>query len=112
MNVQRTWTELMKFFLQKMKRKKTEATAEYGSGCLQERLASCQKKVCSLSHRRIYILIVCCFIVAIPSGKRETERKENAPVNTGPVANSDGRANNLLEESGRACSRAAGPLTK
>ncbi|KRY26278.1 hypothetical protein T01_10346, partial [Trichinella spiralis] len=56
-----------------------------------------------------YILIVCCFIVAIPSGKRETERKENAPVNTGPSPNSDGRANNLVEESDEPA-RGSGPL--
>ncbi|KRX22547.1 Retrovirus-related Pol polyprotein from transposon, partial [Trichinella nelsoni] len=30
-----------------------------------------------------YISNVCCFVVAMPSGKRETERKVNAPVNTG-----------------------------
>ncbi|KRY42295.1 hypothetical protein T01_8566 [Trichinella spiralis] len=34
----------------------------------------------------------------MPSGKRETERKGNAPVNTGPSPNSDGRANNPVEE--------------
>ncbi|KRY40829.1 hypothetical protein T01_15234 [Trichinella spiralis] len=34
----------------------------------------------------------------MPSGKRETERKGNAPVNTGPSPNSDGRANNTVEE--------------
>ncbi|XP_003377997.1 conserved hypothetical protein [Trichinella spiralis] len=34
----------------------------------------------------------------MPSGKRETERKGNAPINTGPSPNSDGRANNLVEE--------------
>ncbi|KRX11808.1 hypothetical protein T07_2617, partial [Trichinella nelsoni] len=54
-------------------------------------------------HRRrswfpIYILIACSFVVAMPSGKRETERKGNAPVNTGPSPNSDGRANNPVEE--------------
>ncbi|XP_003370723.1 putative MSP domain protein [Trichinella spiralis] len=32
----------------------------------------------------------------MPSGKRETERKGNAPVNTGPSPNSDGRTNNTL----------------
>ncbi|KRY56705.1 hypothetical protein T03_11376 [Trichinella britovi] len=30
--------------------------------------------------------------------KRETEKKGNTPVNTGPSPNSDGRANNLVEE--------------
>ncbi|KRZ63137.1 hypothetical protein T02_14246 [Trichinella nativa] len=34
----------------------------------------------------------------MPSGKREAERKGNPPVNTGPSPNSDGRANNTMEE--------------
>ncbi|KRZ98149.1 hypothetical protein T08_10208 [Trichinella sp. T8] len=34
----------------------------------------------------------------MPSGNRETERKGNAPVNTGPSPNSDGRVNNPVEE--------------
>ncbi|KRX18528.1 hypothetical protein T07_13221 [Trichinella nelsoni] len=34
----------------------------------------------------------------MPSGKRETERKGNAPVNTGPSPDCDGRTNNLVEE--------------
>ncbi|KRY32818.1 hypothetical protein T01_13597 [Trichinella spiralis] len=34
----------------------------------------------------------------MPSGKRETERKGNAPVNTGLSPNSDGRANDAVEE--------------
>ncbi|KRX30776.1 hypothetical protein T09_10174 [Trichinella sp. T9] len=33
----------------------------------------------------------------MPSGKRETERKVNAPVNTGPSPNSDERVNNPKE---------------
>ncbi|KRX61662.1 hypothetical protein T09_5337 [Trichinella sp. T9] len=33
----------------------------------------------------------------MPSGKRETERKVNAPVNTGPSPNSDERVNNPTE---------------
>ncbi|KRX27322.1 hypothetical protein T07_10712 [Trichinella nelsoni] len=32
------------------------------------------------------------------SGKRETERKGNPPVNTGPSPNSDEHANNKVEE--------------
>ncbi|KRZ88497.1 hypothetical protein T08_6616 [Trichinella sp. T8] len=44
-----------------------------------------------------YISIVCCFVVAMPSGKRETERKVNAPVDTGPSPNSDERVNNPTE---------------
>ncbi|KRY54489.1 hypothetical protein T03_7446 [Trichinella britovi] len=31
-------------------------------------------------------------------GERETERKGNTPINTGPSPNSDGRTNNLVEE--------------
>ncbi|KRY49369.1 hypothetical protein T03_14364 [Trichinella britovi] len=34
----------------------------------------------------------------MPSGKRQTERKGNAPVNTGPSPNSDGCTNNTVEE--------------
>ncbi|KRZ68235.1 hypothetical protein T08_5392, partial [Trichinella sp. T8] len=33
----------------------------------------------------------------MPSVKRETERKVNAPVDTGPSPNSDGRVNNPTE---------------
>ncbi|KRZ16825.1 hypothetical protein T11_5315 [Trichinella zimbabwensis] len=44
----------------------------------------------------------------MPSGKRETERKGNAPVNTGPSPNSDGRANNLVEEADEPA-RGSGP---
>ncbi|KRZ85358.1 hypothetical protein T08_9211, partial [Trichinella sp. T8] len=44
-----------------------------------------------------YISIVCCFVVAMPSVKRETERKVNAPVDTGPSPNSDERVNNPTE---------------
>ncbi|KRY69604.1 hypothetical protein T4A_9077 [Trichinella pseudospiralis] len=45
-----------------------------------------------------YIFIVCCFIVAMPSIKREAERKGKAPANTGSSPNSEGRANSLAEE--------------
>ncbi|KRX36867.1 hypothetical protein T05_5678 [Trichinella murrelli] len=34
----------------------------------------------------------------MPSGNRETERKGNPPVNTGPSPNSDEHANNTVEE--------------
>ncbi|KRZ88761.1 hypothetical protein T08_13870 [Trichinella sp. T8] len=44
----------------------------------------------------------------MPSGKRETERKGNTPVNTGPLPNSDGRANNLVEEADETA-RGSGP---
>ncbi|KRY13165.1 hypothetical protein T12_11947 [Trichinella patagoniensis] len=54
-------------------------------------------------------LIVCCFIVAMPSGKRETEKKGNTPVNTGPSPNSDGRANTQVEEADEPA-RGSGPL--
>ncbi|KRZ44239.1 hypothetical protein T4C_14030 [Trichinella pseudospiralis] len=55
------------------------------------------------------IPIACCFVIAMPSGKRETERKGNAPVNTGPSPNSDGRVNNLREEADEPA-RGSGPL--
>ncbi|KRX13007.1 hypothetical protein T07_5903 [Trichinella nelsoni] len=45
----------------------------------------------------------------MPSGKRETEMKVNAPVNTGPSPNSDGRANNLVDEADEAA-RGSGPM--
>ncbi|KRY27213.1 hypothetical protein T01_1699 [Trichinella spiralis] len=45
----------------------------------------------------------------MPSGKREIERKGNAPVNTGPSPNSDGRANNLVEEADEPA-RGSGPF--
>ncbi|KRX85543.1 hypothetical protein T06_8179 [Trichinella sp. T6] len=45
----------------------------------------------------------------MPSRKRETERKGNTPVNTGPSPNSDGRANNLVEEADEPA-RGSGPL--
>ncbi|KRX13149.1 hypothetical protein T07_10578 [Trichinella nelsoni] len=78
--------------------------AEYGSTCLRVCVAvgELPEKLSVLHRRRslllIHILIVCCLIVAMPSGKRETERKGNAPVNTGLSPNSDGRANNTVEE--------------
>ncbi|KRY12738.1 hypothetical protein T12_16090 [Trichinella patagoniensis] len=80
---------------------------KYGSSCLPEDVA-----VGKLPGKRFvvtssvlafdclikYILIVCRLIVAMPSGKRETERKGNAPVNTGPSPNRDGCTNNTVEE--------------
>ncbi|KRY42387.1 hypothetical protein T01_2250 [Trichinella spiralis] len=45
----------------------------------------------------------------MPSGKRETESKGNAPVITCPSPNSDGRANNLVEEAYEPA-RISGPL--
>ncbi|KRZ85214.1 hypothetical protein T08_2924 [Trichinella sp. T8] len=45
----------------------------------------------------------------MPSGKREAEKKGNTPVNTGPSPNSDGRANNLVEEADEPA-RGSGPL--
>ncbi|KRY16106.1 Retrovirus-related Pol polyprotein from transposon TNT 1-94 [Trichinella patagoniensis] len=47
----------------------------------------------------------------MPSGKCETERKGNAPVNTGPSPNSDGRTNNTVEEADEHA-RGSGPLTE
>ncbi|KRX62404.1 hypothetical protein T09_15411 [Trichinella sp. T9] len=72
-------------------------------GCLHEQWASGQK-VCVCVRCYIVVgprfssLIKRILIVAMPSGKRETEKKGNTPVNTGPSPNSDGRANNLVEE--------------
>ncbi|KRY36179.1 hypothetical protein T01_8774 [Trichinella spiralis] len=45
----------------------------------------------------------------MPSGKRETERKGNAPVNTGPSPNSDGRIDNTVKEADEHA-RGSGPL--
>ncbi|KRY64937.1 hypothetical protein T4A_7667 [Trichinella pseudospiralis] len=45
----------------------------------------------------------------MPSGKRETERKGYAPTNIGSSPNSDGRANNLVEETDEPA-RGSGPL--
>ncbi|KRY23884.1 hypothetical protein T12_81 [Trichinella patagoniensis] len=47
--------------------------------------------------------------VAMPSGKRDTEKKGNTPVNTGPSPNSDGRANTQVEEADEPA-RGSGPL--
>ncbi|KRY55039.1 hypothetical protein T03_7536 [Trichinella britovi] len=45
----------------------------------------------------------------MPSGKRETERKVNAPVNTGPSPDSDERVNNPTEGADESA-RGSGPL--
>ncbi|KRZ83137.1 hypothetical protein T08_6759 [Trichinella sp. T8] len=100
----------MRFLLRKTKRKKTEAT---------ERLEVARKCACvfvDISSSVLVsdslikcIVVVCCFIVAMPSGKREAERKGNTPVNIGPSPNSDGRANNLVEEADEPA-RGSGPL--
>ncbi|KRY10065.1 hypothetical protein T12_7790 [Trichinella patagoniensis] len=45
----------------------------------------------------------------MPSGKRETERKVNAPVNTGPSPNSDEHINNPTEGADEPA-RGSGPL--
>ncbi|KRZ82909.1 hypothetical protein T08_11486 [Trichinella sp. T8] len=45
----------------------------------------------------------------MPSGKRETEKKGNTPVNTGPSPNSDGLANTQMEEADEPA-RGSGPL--
>ncbi|KRY47056.1 hypothetical protein T03_15918 [Trichinella britovi] len=45
----------------------------------------------------------------MPSGKRETERKGNAPVNTSPSPNSDGDINNAVEGADEHA-RVSGPL--
>ncbi|KRX13256.1 hypothetical protein T07_9103 [Trichinella nelsoni] len=45
----------------------------------------------------------------MPSGKRETERKVNAPVNTGPSPNSDARVNNPTDRADEPA-QGSGPL--
>ncbi|KRY03191.1 hypothetical protein T12_16225, partial [Trichinella patagoniensis] len=59
----------------------TEAT-EYGSGCLHGGWQVARSVLVFTSSSILvsnclikYISIVCCFVVAMPSGKRETERK-------------------------------------
>ncbi|KRX24735.1 hypothetical protein T07_8086, partial [Trichinella nelsoni] len=90
--------------------------AEYGSCCLHAYVADGKlagKRFFDISSSSslllIYILIVCCLIVAMPSGKRETERKGNTLVNTGPSPNSDGCTNTLVEEAYEAA-RGSDPL--
>ncbi|KRY34338.1 hypothetical protein T01_628 [Trichinella spiralis] len=79
-----------------MKAKNTEATCWQVAKCVCLCFTSSSILVSDCLIK--YILIACSFVVAMPSGKRETERKGNAPVNTGPSPNSDGRANNTVEE--------------
>ncbi|KRZ82699.1 hypothetical protein T08_16107 [Trichinella sp. T8] len=96
----------MRSFLQKMKTKtpKLQSEEEYGSGCFTSWLEVARSVFVFVSSSTLvsdclikYISIVCCFVVAMPSGKRETERKVNAPVDTGPSPNSDERVNNPTE---------------
>ncbi|KRY04259.1 hypothetical protein T03_216, partial [Trichinella britovi] len=74
----------MRSFLQKMKMKtpKLQSEEEYGS-CVYMGVGKLPGACLCLHCRRslfpIYIFIVCCFVVSMPSGKRETERKVNAP---------------------------------
>ncbi|XP_003377221.1 ovarian cancer-associated protein 2 protein [Trichinella spiralis] len=79
-----------------MKAKNTEATCWQVAKCVRLWFTSSSILVTDCLIK--YILIACSFVVAMPTGKRETERKGNAPVNTGPSPNSDGRANNTAEE--------------
>ncbi|KRY24962.1 hypothetical protein T03_6824 [Trichinella britovi] len=74
----------------KTKTPKLQSEEEYGGGGSDIVVGGCQESV-------PYISIVCCFVVAMPSVKRETERKVNAPVDTGPSPNSDERVNNPTE---------------
>ncbi|KRZ83145.1 hypothetical protein T08_13724 [Trichinella sp. T8] len=92
MPVQRTRTELMR------------SEEEYGSGCWTSWLEVARSVFVFVSSSTLvsdclikYISIVCCFVVAMPSVKRETERKVNEPVDTGPSPNSDERVNNPTE---------------
>ncbi|KRY84529.1 hypothetical protein T4D_10543 [Trichinella pseudospiralis] len=89
--LQRTWTELTEFFLQKTKRKKPIATVRRIGH--EDRMRGTVAEV-----EEGYILIVCCFVVAMPSLNREAERRGKAAANTGPSPNSEGRANSLAEQ--------------
>ncbi|KRZ26340.1 hypothetical protein T4C_826 [Trichinella pseudospiralis] len=103
--MQQTWTELMEFFLQKMKRKKPKATAEYGSGWREvnwhwgESCVRCYIVVglCFGLFNKVYthcLLFYC--LHAIRKARDRKERK--SPAYTGPSPNSDGRVNNPVEE--------------
>ncbi|KRY76218.1 hypothetical protein T4A_5025 [Trichinella pseudospiralis] len=104
--VQRTWTELTEFFLQKTKRKKPklpyeELDMKIGGGVRSVR-KSCGRcdivvGLCLRLFNKVYTHC-CCFVVAMPSLKREAERRGKAAANTGPSTNSEGRANSLAEE--------------
>ncbi|KRX58151.1 hypothetical protein T09_446 [Trichinella sp. T9] len=112
----RTRTELTTLFLQTTKQKKGEATVRRIG--LEDRRWSTVvrtyvgKVVVALSeklaitHRRRFLLAFAnrkytyclLFDCHMPSGKRESERKGNPPVNTDPSPNMDERANNTVEE--------------
>ncbi|KRX87819.1 hypothetical protein T4E_5111 [Trichinella pseudospiralis] len=102
--MQRAWAELMKFFLQKTKRKKPklpyeELDMKIGCGMGERELWS-YDIVVGLSLRlfnKVYTHC-CCFVVAMLSLKRELERRGKAAANTGPSPNSEGRPNSLTEE--------------
>ncbi|KRX90052.1 hypothetical protein T4E_5782, partial [Trichinella pseudospiralis] len=53
----------------------------------------------------------CWFVVAMPSLKREAERRGKAAANTGPSTNSEGRASSLAEETDEPA-RGSGSLQK
>ncbi|KRY47636.1 Signal peptidase complex catalytic subunit SEC11C [Trichinella britovi] len=79
---------------------------EYGSTNVRVRIVVVLSEKLAVTHGHRFSLAVankkyiyCFFLIAtMPSGKRESERKGNPPVNTGPSPNSDERDNNTLEE--------------
>ncbi|KRX51655.1 hypothetical protein T09_6554 [Trichinella sp. T9] len=84
----------------KTKTPKLQSEEEYGSGCFTWWLEVARSVFVFTSSSTLVsdcLINVCCFVVAMPSGKRETERKVNAPVDTGPSPNSDERVNNPTE---------------
>ncbi|KRZ05086.1 hypothetical protein T4B_13949 [Trichinella pseudospiralis] len=86
--MQLTWAELMKFFLQKTKRKKPKLPYEELD----------MKIGCGVRLFNKVYTHCCCFVVAMLSLKRELERRGKAAANTGPSPNSEGRPNSLTEE--------------
>ncbi|KRX51353.1 hypothetical protein T09_9596 [Trichinella sp. T9] len=57
-----------------------------------------------------YLLFTCVRGVGkLPERKRETEKKGNTPVNTGPSPNSDGRVKTQVEKADEPA-RGSGPL--
>ncbi|XP_003376643.1 hypothetical protein Tsp_00881 [Trichinella spiralis] len=85
-------TEPTTLFLQTTKRKKSGATVRRLG--LEDRRWSTivQTYVCG-----VFVVLSEKFVVT-HRRKRESERKGNPPVNTGPSQNSDNRANNTVEE--------------
>ncbi|KRZ85838.1 hypothetical protein T08_9627 [Trichinella sp. T8] len=99
----------------KTKTPKLQSEEEYGSGCLHRGWQVARSvfvftsSLILVSDCLIKYIFFWFFVVAMPSGKRETERKVNAPVNTGPSPNSDERVNNPTEGADEPA-RGSGPL--